>query len=82
MNQCDKCGLEVSPQNSVVEFEIKLTSLLRCTDVFNIGSLMTRQDRHLYPEGDCEGSPSRVQLINKDVDFEAAYYLLLNSVQD
>jgi hypothetical protein len=53
---CDKCGQPVPRDNSCV------TVAELALDRF-IGFVM---DRHLYPTGGCEGSPSRVRLVESD----------------
>ncbi len=60
---CDKCGQIVSVTNSAtVVHEI-------ATDSF-IGFV---KDRHLFPEGTCPGSPSRVKLVQSDPAWAAAH---------
>lgn len=53
---CDKCGKPVRPHNNLYHFALA-TGELR-----GIGVLLC-QNRHLLPEGDCLGSPSRAQYL-------------------
>lgn len=50
---CDKCGKETSEDNSVIQF--LYLEFDPCVGAKN--------DRHLYPELGCPGSPSRVKII-------------------
>lgn len=50
---CDKCGKEVPKDNSVFEYQILIM----------MPAIGADGDRHLYPVDGCEGSPSRVQII-------------------
>lgn len=58
---CDKCGREVIPTNSARLVE----------DVVN--GVKFVKDRHLYPTKFCEGSPSRVRLIESDDEWAVAH---------
>jgi len=64
MATCDKCGKEVDPTNSA----LKLQELV--LGPFTAGFV---SDRHLYPTGDCPGSPSRVVMIGNDPEWASAY---------
>jgi hypothetical protein len=68
INNCDKCGKEVHKKNSAMWLEVQATG--------NASLLLKKQDRHLYPYGDCEGSPSRVRLISRDLKWAQAYETL------
>lgn len=62
---CDKCGENITPNNSS----------RRLQELFT-GQFLYTKDRHLYPVGKCEGSPSRVKLVEKDPEWWKAYRLL------
>jgi len=55
MTTCDKCGKEVCPTNDATIFEAILT--------LNNNVILVNQARHLLPEGNCPGSPSRAQYL-------------------
>lgn len=59
---CDKCGQAVDPKNSAMRLEDILAGQLRWV-----------YDRHLYPTPDCEGSPSRVRLVEAGGQWGEAY---------
>lgn len=60
--KCDKCNQDVRADNSA----LRLSRLAGYPLCFSL-------DRHLYPIGDCEGSPSRVKSIESDPAWTAAY---------
>lgn len=60
---CDKCGGMVSPSNSILNLEEAMSGPL-------IGNV---RDRHLFPVPGCEGSPSRVKLIETNSRYARAY---------
>jgi hypothetical protein len=66
--RCDKCGQLVTRTNSAVNLQ----------DIFT-GTVGFVHDRHLYPVPDCEGSPTRVKLIEEDEDWANAYKELLEN---
>lgn len=66
--RCDKCGQLVPKHNSAVQLQEIVT-----------GSVGFVRDRHLYPVEGCEGSPSRVKLIEEDQTWADAYNQLLES---
>ena len=57
---CDKCGKPVHPANDAVI----LDAIVNNEPLVNLfyGS------RHLFPEGECEGSPSRAQYLGGEKD--------------
>lgn len=61
---CDKCGQPVSKNNSVVYLDLFTGNI----------DMIDAKDRHIYPtkEG-CEGSPSRVKLIQTNPVYKDAY---------
>jgi hypothetical protein len=67
-DNCDKCGKRVAKGNSALWLEFQVTGENALS--------FTGQERHLYPEGDCEGSPSRVHLINSNQKWADAYQAL------
>ena len=52
---CDKCGCEVSPENDATILDAIVSG--------NAVSIMFNMARHLLPEGNCLGSPSRAQYL-------------------
>lgn len=56
LTRCDKCGERVEPGNDAVLLAIATGELDGLSAVF-------AQSRHLLPEGNCEGSPSRAQYL-------------------
>jgi hypothetical protein len=56
MGKCDKCGLDVPPNNDASIFGVY-------TGELDPAVLMTISSRHLLPTTDCEGSPSRAQYL-------------------
>lgn len=65
---CDKCNKEVSENNSVIEFFRLHMHPALCTDY----------DRHLYPENGCEGSPSRVKIIEESSMTKEEYFKVID----
>ena len=63
---CDKCGEIVPPENSILYLEELINGPM-------IGGV---RDRHLFPTKNCQGSPSRVKLIETDRKYSAAYQKL------
>jgi hypothetical protein len=53
-NRCDKCGRPVAPRNNALVYQAEAGELAWDLAV-------AAQPRHLAPEGECEGSPSRFQ---------------------
>lgn len=62
---CDKCERPVKRSNSVVQFQGIIDKPYH-----------SEKDRHLYQEGICEGSPSRVRRIERDPVWAEAYLKL------
>jgi hypothetical protein len=63
MARCDRCGQTVEAANSAVALEQAA-----------LGNVpLWAGERHLYPVGDCPGSPSRVQVIEMDPIWATAY---------
>jgi hypothetical protein len=62
---CDKCGHSVVKSNSALLLNDLVTRSVRMG-----------KDRHLYPTANCEGSPSRVTLVNTNNDVRMAYNLM------
>lgn len=60
--KCDKCGKEVDRKNSVIEWRESGGQILGLV-----------KDRHLYPTQDCEGSPSRVKIVESDKHWGKVY---------
>ena len=72
MGICDKCGIEVPIHNSaLVLHELVIDGF--------IGFVM---DRHLYPIDGCEGSPSRVKLVESDPKWKECYAKLKEMCDD
>lgn len=69
---CDKCGRAVPKHNSAVLLQEIATER-------TAGLVM---NRHLYPTDDCEGSPSRVSLVETDPAWIAAYTLVVVTLQE
>lgn len=63
MGKCDQCGQEVPLNNSV----LKLREIVRGKFAGFFG------DRHLFPTGECEGSPGRARLVKTDPVWAMAY---------
>ena len=55
MHPCDKCGLEVTPDNNAV----RVVAVLEDNPIV----VYEHQPRHFLPTEHCEGSPSRAQYI-------------------
>lgn len=53
INICDKCGIEVPPNNDAVAIDLALGSI----------AAVFARSRHLIPTDSCTGSPSRAQYI-------------------
>lgn len=58
---CDKCGQPVGPRNNAVIYQAEAGEVS-----WEMATLA--QPRHLAPEGECEGSPSRFQHITGRAD--------------
>jgi hypothetical protein len=69
---CDKCGDHVPKENSAVLVQELATE----------GFAGFVLDRHLYPTGDCEGSPSRVTLVETDPAWADAYNLVVSQTTE
>lgn len=65
---CDKCGKSVPNTNNAVFLEELVTG--------SFAGLVSY--RHLYPTGKCEGSPSRVRMIETNEQWAKAYKRLVN----
>ena len=63
---CDKCGGIVPPENSTLQLEEMIGGPI-------IGNV---RDRHLFPIRGCEGSPSRVKLVQTNEKWGRAYQQL------
>ena len=63
VSKCDKCNQYVNPHNSALLLEEKVTG--------KVGWI--NRERHLFPENGCEGSPSRVKMLQTDAAWAAAY---------
>ena len=63
MAQCDRCGQIVAVTNSAPALDQEALGYVP----------LWAGERHLYPVGDCPGSPSRVQAIAIDPIWAAAY---------
>jgi hypothetical protein len=66
---CDKCGVVVPPENSILYLEELVNGPI-------IGDV---RDRHLFPTKSCEGSPSRVKLIECSSVYAEAYRRMSDS---
>ncbi|HLF89653.1 MAG TPA: hypothetical protein VI451_11940 [Anaerolineales bacterium] len=69
---CDKCGEIVPPENSILHLEELINGPI-------IGGV---RDRHLFPIKNCEGSPSRVKLIECNEKYAAAYGRMKKSAKN
>lgn len=65
---CDKCGQPVPESNDAAMLEFIAT---------NNWKLLGATRRHLFPTEICEGSPSRVTMIDKNPAWKKAYQKLL-----
>ena len=65
MGPCDKCGEHVPGGNSALLLNDLVT-----------GSVGMLRNRHLYPTATCEGSPSRVVLVETKQEVKVAYNLM------
>jgi len=65
---CDKCGKSVPEKNSALRVQEEATQRFA-------GFV---KDRHLFPSMKCEGSPSRVNLVQTDTARNSAYEALQN----
>jgi hypothetical protein len=68
---CDKCGQIVNISNSARAAQ----------EIATDGFAGFINDRHLFPEGACQGSPSRVNLVQTDSAWAAAYSWMQHSLK-